>query len=139
MILEKFMVELDLGYDCKQDSDYEGFNLRRFHSDQREPIIEYDGDYNDDDEGLDLIRFYGVSEKHERVHDHCYCTGKFRGAEHNVCSLVYNKPNEVSVAFHNGSNYDYRFKSLKEKIEYLRENTEKCFTFSALIEKQIND
>ena len=129
LILEKFMVELDLGYDCKQDSDYEVFNLRRFHSDQREPNIEYDGDYNDDDEGLDLIRFYGISEKHERVYDHCYCTGKFRGAEHNVCSLVYNKPNEVSVAFHNGSNYDYRFKSLKEKIEYLRKNTENVSHF----------
>ena len=38
------MVELDLGYDCKYDSDYEGFNLRRFHSDQRESNIEYDGD-----------------------------------------------------------------------------------------------
>ena len=85
-----------------------------------------------------LIRLYGVSKKHERVRHHCHCTGKFRGAEHNVCSLVYNKANEVSVAFYNGSNYDYRFKSLKEEIEYLRENTEKCFTFSALMEKQIN-
>ena len=24
---------------------------------------------------------------YQKVRDHCYCTGKFRGAAHNVCNL----------------------------------------------------
>ena len=48
-------------------------------------------------------------------------------------------PNEISVVFHNGSNYDYHF-IMKElanesnvQFECLGENTEKYKTFSVLI------
>ena len=31
---------------------------------------------------------------------------KNRGAAHGICNLEYNTPTEVTVAFHNGLNYD---------------------------------
>ena len=51
--------------------------------------------------------------------------------------------NEITVAFHNGSNYDYRFitKELANefdgKFECLGENTEKYKKFSIPIEKEV--
>ena len=42
-----------------------------------------------------------------KVRDYCHYTGKFRGAAHKICNLMYNTPNEKPVIFHNGSNYDY--------------------------------
>ena len=52
---------------------------------------------------------------------------------------------EISVVFHNGSNYDYHFtiKELSNKFEKqfecLRENTEKCKAFPILIEKEVTN
>ena len=52
-------------------------------------------------------------------------------------------PDEISVVFHNGSNYDYHFiikelaNKFEEKLECLEENTEKYETFSVSIEKEI--
>ena len=52
-------------------------------------------------------------------------------------------PNEIPVAFHNGSNYDYHFivkelaNKFKGQFECLGENTEKCKTFSIPIEKEV--
>ena len=43
-------------------------------------------------------------------------------------------PNEISVVFQTGSNYDYHFII---KFECLGENTEKCKTFSVPIEKKV--
>ena len=41
-----------------------------------------------------------------RVRDHCYLTGKFRGAAHEVCNLKYRVPKFFPVVFHNLSGYD---------------------------------
>ena len=47
------------------------------------------------------------------------------------------------MLFHNGSNYDYHLiiKELAEKFEgqftFLRENTEKCITFSVPIDQEV--
>ena len=55
--------------------------------------------------------------------------------------LKFNVPNEIPVAFHNGSNYDYHFilKQLADKsdgqLECLDENTGKYKAFSIPIEK----
>ena len=41
-----------------------------------------------------------------KVRNHCYFTGRYRGAAHNSCNLMYRKPNFTPVAFHNLSGYN---------------------------------
>ena len=38
-----------------------------------------------------------------------YHTGKYRGLAHSICNLKFSVSIEIPVAFHNGSNYDFRF------------------------------
>ena len=79
------------------------------------------------------------------VKDHCHCTGKYRGAPHNICNLRYKIPKEIPIVFHNGSTYDYHFiikelaKEFDGKFECLREITEKYITFSVPIKKKIKN
>ena len=60
-----------------------------------------------------------------------------------ICNLKFHVPNEILVAFHNGSNYDYHFtiKELANKFEgqfqCIEENKEKYKTFSVPIKKEI--
>ena len=67
------------------------------------------------------------NEKQSKVWDQCDFTGRFGG--------------EISVVFHNGSNYDYHFiikevaEECKEEFECLGEYTEKYVTFSTTIRK----
>ena len=79
---------------------------------------------------------------YQKVRDHCYFTGKFRGAAHGICNLTYRVPHEIPVKFHNGSNYDYHhiMKELAEEFkeadfERLAENSEKYTSFSVPIKK----
>ena len=46
---------------------------------------------------------------YHKVRDHCHHTGKYRGAEHNICNLRYKTPKRIPVLFHNCSTYDYHF------------------------------
>ena len=48
------------------------------------------------------------NKKYHKVKDHCYYTGKYRGAAH-ICNLGYKTPKEIPVVFHNSSTYDYHF------------------------------
>ena len=70
-----------------------------------------------------------------KVRDHCHYTGKYRGAAHKICNLMYNTPREIPVVFHNGSSYDYHFiitglaEECEGDFEYLGENKAKCITF----------
>ena len=59
------------------------------------------------------------NKKYYKVRDHCHCTGKYRGAAHNICNLRYKTPKENPVVFHNGSTYAYHFiiKELAEEFE----------------------
>ena len=78
-----------------------------------------------------------------KVKDHCHYTGKYRGAAHSVCNLIYNIPKEIPVIFHNRSNYPYCFiirklaKEFQGEFYFLGENTEKHKIFSASIAKEI--
>ena len=80
---------------------------------------------------------------YNKVRDHCYCNGKFRGAAHSIYNLRYKTPKEIPVVFHNGSTYDYHFiinKLAKEfygQLECLRENAGKYITFSVPISKEL--
>ena len=43
-----------------------------------------------------------------KVNNHCYYTGKFRGADHSKCNLTYNVPKDIPIINHNAS-YDTHF------------------------------
>lgn len=43
------------------------------------------------------------SEKHQKVRDHYYYTGKYRGAAHSICNLRYEILKEIPVMFPDGS------------------------------------
>ena len=82
-------------------------------------------------------------KKYHKVKDHCLYTGKYKGAAHDICSLIYKTPKNIPIVFHNGSTCDYHFiiKELAEEfegqIECLEENIEKYITFSVPIEKEL--
>ena len=44
-----------------------------------------------------------------KVRDHCYCTGKYRRAAHDICNPRHKTSNRIPVVFPNGSTYDYHF------------------------------
>ena len=69
-------------------------------------------------------------KKYCKLRDHCYYTEEQRGLAHSIFNLKYSVPKKISIAFHNGSNYDYYF-IIKElagkffkKFTCLGENTE---------------
>ena len=70
-------------------------------------------------------------------------TGKYRDIAHSIYNLDCSIPKEISVAFHNGSNYDYHFimkqlaKESNGKRNCLGENTEKYKIFSVSITKEV--
>ena len=76
----------------------------------------------------------------DRVRDHCHFTGKFRGAACNSCNLKLRRQNNISVFFHNLTNYDSHLfiKKLgtpdkKENIDCIPNNEEKYISFSKTI------
>ena len=62
--------------------------------------------------------------------------------QHTVFNVKFHVPNEISVVFYSGSNYDYHCivkelaNDFKRQFEYLGENTEKYQTFSLPTEKE---
>ena len=52
---------------------------------------------------------YLKDKKYCKVRHHCYYTGEYRGAVHNICNLKYSVLINIPIVFHNGSNYDYHF------------------------------
>ena len=81
------------------------------------------------------------NKEHHRVKDHSHCTGKHRGAAHNICNLRYKTPKEIPVVFHNGSKFDYPFiikelaEEFKGQFECSGKNRAKYITFSVAIKK----
>ena len=52
----------------------------------------------------------------KKVKDHCYYTGKYRGAAHYLCSSKYDEQRTVSIILHNGSNYDFHLIMSSKRI-----------------------
>ena len=74
----------------------------------------------------------------DRVRDHNHYTGLYRGPAHNICNLKYNKPNSISVFFHNLAGYDSHLfiKKLgftEGNIDCIPNNEEKYISFSKTI------
>ena len=84
-------------------------------------------------------------KKHYKGKDHCHCTGKYRGAAHNICNLTHKIPKEIPIVFHNGSTYDYHFiikelvKEFDGNFECLGKNAKKYITFSVPLKKEIKN
>ena len=80
----------------------------------------------------------------QKVRDHCYYTGKYRGAAHSNCNLKYRTEKKIPVVFNNGSTYDYNFiinklaTEFKYYSESLGKNTEKYIIFSVSIKKVLD-
>ena len=89
--------------------------------------------------------FEDAKNNYIKVKDHCHYTGKYRGAAHKICNLMYNTPRKIPAIFHNGSSYDYHFiiKGLAEEFdgdfECLGDNKEKYMKFSVPIKKESNE
>ena len=66
--------------------------------------------------------------------DYCHFTEEYRGAGHSICNLKYSVPKKVSIAFHNGTKYDYHF-----IIKELANKSEKQFTCSGENTKKIHN
>ena len=102
-------------------------------------------DYDDQKVCYICKKEFDNNDNNKKVRDHCHYTGKYRGAAHNICNLIYKISKEIPVVFHNGSTYDYHFiikelvKEFKCNFECLGENTEKYRTFSLPIKKKIEN
>ena len=57
-------------------------------------------------------------KRYRKVRDHWYYTGEYKGASHSICNLKYSVPKNISIVFHNGSNYDHHFiiKKIEEEL-----------------------
>ena len=93
--------------------------------------------------GKRILKKFANDKNHRKVRGHCHFTGNYRGAVHSICKLRFNVPNETSIVFHNGLNYDYHF-TIKELatefegyFECLGKNTEKYKNFSLPMEKEV--
>ena len=96
-----------------------------------------------------ILKMFTKDKNYRKVWDHCHYihievhTDKYRGAAHSICNSEFNVSNEITVDFHNGSNYDYHFiiKELANEFEgqfnSFGENKEKYKTFSVPIKKEI--
>ena len=74
---------------------------------------------------------YVKNKKYCTVRDHCHYEEEYRGAVHTICNLKYSVSKKICIAFHKGSNYDYRFiieelaEEFKKQFTCLGENTKK--------------
>ena len=86
---------------------------------------------------------FGDKKKHRKVRDHDHYTGKYRGAAHSICNLGYSTQKDISVLFHNGSNYDFNLiitelaKEFRSELQCIPVNTNKYMSFSIPIRKKV--
>ena len=83
----------------------------------------------------------GLDLGEDRVKDHCYLTGKYRGAAHSKCNLRMRTPKFVPVLFLNLEGYDSHLfvKSLGGEESCIPKTDEKYISFSKYIEINDND
>ena len=85
------------------------------------------------------------NKKYHKIRDHFHYRGKFRGAAHSICNLVYKIPEEIPIVFHYSSTYDYHFiinqlaREFDGHLECLGENTENYIAFSVPIKKKLDN
>ena len=77
-----------------------------------------------------------------KVKDRYHYTRTFRGAAHSKCNLNYKVLKDIPVIIHNAScDTHYIINQLaeefKDELNFMRENMEKCITFSVQIKKKM--
>ena len=85
------------------------------------------------------ICFKEFFSKDIKVRDHCHYTGRYRGAAHSSCNLMYRIPSYIPVVFHNLAGYDAHLfiKELAKhttNINVTAKNTENYISFSVKVE-----
>ena len=75
-----------------------------------------------------------MKDKYRKVRDHCHYTEEYRDAAYSICNLKYSVPENVPIAFHDGSNHDYHLiiKELAEKFNPFTPRRHWCHTFKCL-------
>ena len=75
-----------------------------------------------------------IDNDNEKVRDHCYVTGKFRGAAHWSCNINLQLTKKVSIIFHNlkrplkqKSAYPYEYMNSFERFSEEKLPARKCF------------
>ena len=75
--------------------------------------------------------------------DHYLYGREYRRAVHSICNSEYSVPKRISIAFHDGSNYDYHFlikelvKEFKKQFTCFGENDERYIILTIRTEKKI--
>ena len=79
----------------------------------------------------------------KKVRNYCHLTGKYRGAVHSKFNMNYKITKDIPIVFHNLSSYESPFiikefaNEFDRELECLEENTEKYFSFSVKVNKEI--
>ena len=82
-----------------------------------------------------ILQKLAKNKNYRKIRDHCNCTDKYGGAAHSTCILEFNIPNEISVVFHNGSNYDYEILlTISYKMWYIDSETFMATSLSNLVD-----
>ena len=145
------------GRDCIKRfcSDLKELGTKIINYEQKEmiPLTDNENKYYEEQKECYICQkefCYDKNEKkkfkiYQKVRDHCYYTGKRRGAAHSIGNLICKVPQEIPVKTHNGSTYDYHFiikefaEEFKGQFKCLGENTKKYITFSVPIKKERNN
>lgn len=80
----------------------------------------------------------------DRVRDHCHLTGRYRGAAHNYCNLMFKLPKFIPIFFHNLSGYDCHLFITKlgeahGALKIIAKNKESYVSFTKFIQVSTNE
>ena len=85
-----------------------------------------------------------INNDKEKVRDHCYVTGKFRGAAHESCNINFQLTKKVPVIFHNLRAYDshllfHELDQFDVKIKVVPNGLEKYIAFFSIKTQCLSD